>query len=210
MKCMTTFFVVLLFALNAAAEDNSLKGSVYLFAPQGEDPTPVSGYEVKLYDMQQKKALNPSVTDAYGRYAFFGIPSGRYILSIIKTGPHWRQFLWRQEVTAPGAVAPIVLPQSANIVPRASYVEVKGQKDIYDFSLWIDSPNEQKVQISKVIYVFDHPTFKTKEFTSSNQADGFKVSYRGWGCLSNVTIKIESRDVSSQIRFNMCEALKDF
>jgi hypothetical protein len=205
-----TIIVVMLCASTVTAEDTALKGTVYLYAPQAENPIPVSGYEVKLYNVKQQKSLNPSITDAYGRYAFFGIPRGKYVLSITKAGPYWRQRVWRQEVTAPGTPDPIVLPQAASIVPHASYLEVKGQKDTYDFSLWLDAPPEQKARIKKVVYLFNHPTFETKEFVSRNKADGFKVGYKGWGCLTNVTIKVKGRDTRSQISFNMCEALKDF
>jgi transcription initiation factor IIF auxiliary subunit len=101
------------------------------------------------------------------------------------------------------------LSQSANILPYAKFTKVKGKEGTYDFSLWLDVPNEQKSRIKKVTYVFNHPTFNNKVFVSNNQANGFMVSYRGWGCLSNVTIKIEGQYGVSLISLDMCGALKE-
>lgn len=204
-------FIVFFFPFTVVAGDAFLNGTVYIVSPESESPMPASSYQVKLYDTQLKKSLNPSVTDAYGRFAFFGVRKGKYLLDVVQTAKNWTHRLWRQDVTAPGTVRPIVLSQSASIIPHAKYTEVMGSKDTYDFSLWLDVPNKQKNRIKKVIYVFNHPTFKNKEFVSNNQTDGFKVGYRGWGCLSNVTIKIQGKDGGeSLILLNMCGALENF
>ncbi len=194
--------------LARAAEENPLTGTVYLYTAGKQSPTPLSGYEVRVYDPQQKKWSNPSVTDAYGRYAFYGMPKKKHVLTVGKAGKDWHQVVWQQEVAAPGIVKPIVLAQSADIVPHASYTERKGEKDSYDFSLWLDVPAEQQAGIRRVTYIFNNPTFKRKEYESRQANNGFKVEYSGWGCLEKVTIKIERQGANSYLIFKMCDALK--
>jgi hypothetical protein len=191
-----------------AAAEESIKGAVYLYAAGKQNPIPLSGYAVKLYDPEEKKWSNPSITDAYGRYAFNGVPSKKFVLTVGKTGAYWHQSVWQQEVKAPASVRPIVLPVAADIVPRASFTERKEEKDSYDFSLWLGVPEEQKAGIRRVVYIFNNPTFKQKEYESQQASDGFRIGYRGWGCLDRVIIRIELQSANSHIDFNMCEALK--
>jgi hypothetical protein len=191
----------------AGAAETALTGGVYLYAAGRQQPIPLSGYEVRLYDREKKIWLNPSITDAYGRYAFFGIAAKKYVLSVGKAGPHWRQNVWEQDVKAPGAVKPIVLSAAADIIPRASYQERSGEKNSYDFSLWLDVPEDQRQKIKSVTYVLNHPTFAQKEYASSKSEDGFRVGYRGWGCLNTVLIRIERQGAGSQITFRMCDEL---
>ena len=205
---MLTLFALLL-PINAIAEEAFVKGTVFIMNPGGKSPIPASSYEVTLYDIQKKMLLNPSVTDTFGRFAFYGVRSEKYLLDIIRRGKNWTHLFWRQEVKAPLTLEPIVLAQSASVIPRAKFSEVVGQKDRYDFALWLDVPNEQRNRIKKVTYILDHPTFKNKEYPAS-ASDNFKISYRGWGCLSNVIINIQGQGGDSSIYFDMCSALADF
>ena len=200
---------LLVAALGAAAgaEETGLTGAVYLYAAGKQQPIPLSGYEVKLYDREKKEWSNPSITDAYGRYAFFGIAAKKYVLNVSKAGPHWRQNVWEQEVKAPGAVKAIVLAAAADIIPHASYKERAGEKNSYDFKLWLDVPAEQQKKIKRVTYVLNHPTFTQKEYVSTKVPEGFPISYQGWGCLNTVTIRIERQGGGSQIIFRMCDEL---
>jgi len=191
----------------AGAQETALTGGVYLYAAGKQQPIPLSGYEVKLYDREKKEWSNSSVTDAYGRYAFIGIAAKKYVLSVSKAGPHWRQDVWEQEVRAPGSVPPIVLAAAADIIPHASYKERAGEKDSYDFSLWLDVPVEQRQKIKRVTYVLNHPTFSQKEYVSTKTQEGFPVGYQGWGCLNTVLIRIERQGGGSQITFRMCDEL---
>ncbi len=199
---------VWLFAWSGEARAAEITGTVYLYAAGKQRPTPLAGYEIKIYDLEEKKWLNTSITDASGKYAFYGIPEKQFIMTVGKSGAVWQQVEWQQEVSAPGVVKPIVLAQTADIVPHAAYTERKGEKDKYDFSLWLDVPAEQQAGIQRVVYTFNNPTFKQKEYASTDAASGFKVGYTGWGCLDTVHIKIERRGVNSYIIFKMCDALK--
>jgi len=94
---------------------------------------------------------------------------------------------------------------SARALPELTTTE--GQQ-IYDFSLWLGLPGADKGRIRKVSYEFNHPTFRQKTMVSSNAEDGFKVGYRGWGCLNSVIITLVLRDVPAErIDFDMCRAL---
>lgn len=103
-----------------------------------------------------------------------------------------------------------VLPFAAVAVPVATseLISKGGRKPTYRFSISLTIPPERKDQVAKVVYAFDHPTFKTKTMESSDPSTNFQVSYLGWGALENVTITIDTRDGrTEQIPFNMAHAL---
>ncbi len=100
----------------------SLSGTLYRYEPANRKapPPPLPGYRVYLYSRQANRWIGPSITDSYGRYAFYDISYGTYLLRIYPTGyrgeanqgqsdqsvqPH----IWQQEVKVPGKVKPIVL-----------------------------------------------------------------------------------------------------
>ncbi len=100
----------------------SLTGALYRYEPANPKaaPPPLPGYRVYLYSRQANRWIGPSITDSYGRYAFYDVDSGTYLLRIYPTGyrgeadqsqvtqavqPH----IWQQEVRVPGTVKPIVL-----------------------------------------------------------------------------------------------------
>ena len=153
-------FIILLFSSFAQAEVISLKGSLYLYNPDGKTPLPLSGYMVSLYNIRSKKFLNQSVTDSYGRYAFYGVSEGEYLLRVYMTGSHWQQQVWQQKVQAPSVIQSIVLPPLVRVEPNATYEEIKDLKDTYNFKLWVDVPQDKKGDISKVVYYFNHSSFK--------------------------------------------------
>lgn len=110
------------------------------------------------------------------------------------------------EERANAALAEIMKPRvEAKPVPG-----VRGYKDlqIYDFSLWLDVPAAWKEKITQVTYEFNHPSFRDKTQTSDDRSTGFRVGYRGWGCLHIVTITITTTDgSSSRFDFDMCKEL---
>lgn len=103
------------------------------------------------------------------------------------------------------------LPLITVVKPRATAVPSKTGRasvPLYDFSLWVDVPENRKSEIVSVEYEFNHPTFRQKTQQSSNAEDGFKVSYSGWGCLRSVLVRIHLRQGGVQtIDFDMCEAV---
>ena len=100
-----------------------------------------------------------------------------------------------------------------SIRPRASATEVAGvygDRQIYDFRLWLDASANLKQQIDKVSYTFDHPPFRNKVQESTDPSNEFEVRYRGWGCLYVVTIDVLLKDGrSEEIYFEMCGVLKE-
>ncbi len=82
------------------------------------------------------------------------------------------------------------------------------QGPLYNFSVFINADQSTIGSIESVTYLFDHPTFMRKTQTSDDPSDNFKVGYLGWGCLTNVSAKVQFRSgEQSEIEFNMCQSL---
>jgi hypothetical protein len=79
---------------------------------------------------------------------------------------------------------------------------------LYDFSVFINAARSTIDAIERVTYLFDHPTFRRKTQTSTDPSNNFKVGYLGWGCLTNVSAKVQFESgEESEIKFNMCQSL---
>jgi hypothetical protein len=101
--------LVVLFLLMAApaarAQTGNLYGVLYRQNPGGSHPVPLSNYEIHLY-AKSTGWIGPSLTDGFGKYAFYNVPPGRYLMRI----QFRNRQVWQQEVQVPGTVSPIVLP----------------------------------------------------------------------------------------------------
>lgn len=99
-----------------------------------------------------------------------------------------------------------------SIQPKASskYVPDFGTasgRPFYDYTLWLEVPADLNGKIKSVQYKLDHPSFARKTVSSYNEADGFAVGYRGWGCIAYIKITIFLTDGTAQpINFNACKA----
>lgn len=104
-----------------------------------------------------------------------------------------------------------LFPMSALVKPRASSKPVRDAwYKAFDFSVWVDVPAERKSEIRRVVYTFDHPTFKNKTQTSKDASTGFRVGYRGWGCLTRMVITLEmANGEKTPLDFDMCSALRE-
>jgi hypothetical protein len=111
------------FGLVALNQKLSLSGALYLYEPANPKAPPLPGYRAYLYSSQSKRWIGPSITDNYGRYAFYDVTPGTYLLRIYPPGyrgkPNQSQsvqsvqpHVWQQEVRVPGKVKPIVLKRS--------------------------------------------------------------------------------------------------
>lgn len=81
-------------------------------------------------------------------------------------------------------------------------------KPVYNFAVYVKSPEATLAGISSVRYRFDHATFRQKEYVAKNRAERFAVSYTGWGCLSKVAVTVKLADGTEQeFDFNMCRSL---
>ena len=91
--------------------------------------------------------------------------------------------------------------------PGVSYMPNVSPEYIY--SLFLNVVDTLKNKILKVDYYLNDPTFKQKHYISENPLDSFKISYRGWGCLDNVSIFISKNDnTNDTLYFRMCDNLK--
>ncbi len=92
----------------ASAQQVSLTGSIYRYRGERENPVPLPNYRVFLRRSADGAWTGPILTDGLGRFAFYGLKSGPYLLKIYRTADN-RSQVWQQEVAVPGHVKPIVL-----------------------------------------------------------------------------------------------------
>jgi len=96
------------------------------------------------------------------------------------------------------------------IVAQTKAVKLHGVTDpegrqIYDFSIWLQIPVLLKDKITKVEYFFHHPSMLKKMRESTEVSNGYSVSYRGWGCLTAIDIKVHLNDGEIYgLVFNQC------
>ena len=99
--------------------------------------------------------------------------------------------------------------------PKAIFAQTKAVKldgiidsagrQIYDFSVWLQIPVLVKDKITKVEYFFDHPSMLKKMRESMEGSNGYSVSYRGWGCLNPIDIRIHLNDSEIyELVFDQC------
>lgn len=100
-----------------------------------------------------------------------------------------------------------------SIKPKSKAVAIPGIFDsqgrqVYDFTIWLTSSQFTLNRIAKATFKFSHGSFILTDRESSDKSNGFLVSYRGWGCLTLVTVTIEFEDGEEETLFyNMCEEL---
>lgn len=82
-------------------------GSIFVYDPSGSHPTPALGYKVYLFN-RSTNWIGPSVTDSYGRFAFYNIPYNIYLLRVYYRNPEDSPF--EEQINVPGPINPIVLP----------------------------------------------------------------------------------------------------
>jgi len=67
-------------------------------------------------------------------------------------------------------------------------------RPLYDFSIWLKLPEFRKSEIKKVRYHFDNPSAILKDRYADNPANGFSISYRGWGCFPDIRVTLTTAD----------------
>ncbi len=100
---------VLSAGIEAGPASVSLSGAVYQRQPQGDRPSPIPQCRVYLLDAASGAWIGPVPTDSYGRFAFYDLRSGGYVLKVFKPRDGKRP-AWQQQVTTPSRLPPIVLP----------------------------------------------------------------------------------------------------
>ncbi len=190
----------------------SVSGSVYWFNTSGERSKPCRQWPVRL---MPATAVGPgdtvaTKTDAFGQYAFYGVPAGNYKLEISRGFGR----VFQEQVKVPQTVAPIVLPprlpavaDSVNPIRVHSDYEVLGPKR-YRFKLWTEVPPEWKALVSKVVYHMDHPSFTQKELFGTDPKMDFEADYVGWGCLEKVSVEVVFPQDVWNLTFPFCADLQ--
>jgi hypothetical protein len=106
----------------------------------------------------------------------------------------------RQLVQATRELAPV----ASWVRPRASVVQQGPNQFV--FSLWVDTDRPDAIQ--RVTYELNHPSFRDRQLVSSDAASGFRVQYRGWGCLERVVVRVvTAAGATAPIDFDMCKSL---
>jgi hypothetical protein len=63
-------------------------------------------------------------------------------------------------------------------------------------------------EIEKVVYDYNHESFKIRYVTVTDGSDSYRTGYNGWGCLDGLTATIYFKDGTTElIEINMCDEL---
>ncbi len=106
LRAILFLFLLLAIVPLATAQPPSITGSVHVYNPSGQRPYPAGGYEVFLWFGRMWSF--PVVTDSYGRFAFYNVRPGSYLLRIYNRN---RVQVWEQNIIVPIQLTPIVLPR---------------------------------------------------------------------------------------------------
>ncbi len=205
-KANSLFYIsIFIITICGSVVADDFSGSVFLHNPYGEHVLPGGGYLVYMYHYETQTWLNPSITDSYGRFAFYKVPNGKYLLQVYEYSENYRKLVWKEDVTSDQLLKPMIVLSSIKIIPKASYNPIQGQQKLYSFSLWLES--DSLSSIDSVSYYFDHPSFIKKYQKSNNPQRNFLVSYTGWGCLKMIKITVWRNGESSVIELNHCTSL---
>lgn len=92
---------------------------------------------------------------------------------------------------------------AANFRPYALKEPIRDGRNYYTFGFNIDE--KVRNSVSKIVYVYDHPSFYNKYVTSTT-APNFTNSYEGWGCLKNMrAIVYFTNGTTLSIPFDGCQ-----
>lgn len=96
-----------------------------------------------------------------------------------------------------------IVTRNRNLILSGIFDNKKRQ--IYDYSIWLEVPILLKDKIIKVVYNFPDSSMFKKVRESAESANGYSVSYRGWGCFSNMEVNIHLKDKNIHtFSFNQC------
>jgi hypothetical protein len=75
---------------------------------------------------------------------------------------------------------------------------VETKKRGYKFNISVNADAETKSKIDKVEYFIDHPSFKIKNYSSSDPGTNFSMSYFGWGAVDEVIVTVKLKNGTTQ------------
>lgn len=95
-----------------------------------------------------------------------------------------------------------------DIQPVVTAVPNKNQQGYYTFNIQLRGIESVKSKIVKVVYDFNHSSFKNRYQTISNGINNFQTSYNGWGCLRGLGVTIYfDNNTSKTYNVDMCSLL---
>ncbi|AEA45718.1 pYEATS domain-containing protein [Fluviicola taffensis] len=95
-----------------------------------------------------------------------------------------------------------------DIHPIVTAVPKTNQSGYYNFDIRLRGVENVKDRIVKVVYDFNHPTFKNRYITVTDKTNSFRVGYDGWGCLRGLGATVYFDDNTSKtFSINMCDIL---
>ena len=77
---ITGIFIFMAFTLPLSADTNTVHGSLVRLSPHG--PYPAVNVRLTLFSPSMKQRSAPAYSDRDGRYSFFNVPAGPYLLEI--------------------------------------------------------------------------------------------------------------------------------
>jgi hypothetical protein len=82
------------------------------------------------------------------------------------------------------------------------------EAQLYDFSFWIDVPNNRKNDIKEIRFL-RLAGEKLRPLVGTEPSNGFSDGYLGWGCFRTVDVTIVEKDTAEETtkRINQCELL---
>lgn len=94
------------------------------------------------------------------------------------------------------------------IHPMVTAVPRTDKQGYYKFDIRLRGVESVKHRIVKVVYDFNHPSFKNRFVTVTNKNNGFSTGYDGWGCLYGLGATIYFDDNSTEtFSIDMCDIL---
>lgn len=94
------------------------------------------------------------------------------------------------------------------IHPIVTAIPKEDKEGYYKFDIRLRGVENVKDHIVKVVYDFNHPSFKNRYVTVTDKNNGFRTGYDGWGCLYGLgaTIYFDD-DTFETFSIDMCELL---
>jgi len=172
-------------------------------------------------DESERKWSGPFLTDGKGEFSFKTEP-GPLLLRAYKRHPLWRTLLWERRTAAGSQI------EKEEIAPDPAYEPLAEVRDLpedpfkrKEFVLGLNVRESAAEEIAEVRYFFDSPKFREGQtdpyyqgrqpvLRSRDPRVGFRVSYKGDGCLQTVTITVTYKDDTKPltIDFAHCGAVK--
>ncbi|HYN19618.1 MAG TPA: 5'-nucleotidase C-terminal domain-containing protein, partial [Thermoanaerobaculia bacterium] len=171
-------------------------------------------------DESDRKWSKPFLTNERGEFSFTTKP-GPLVLRAYKRYSLWRTLLWERQTTAGSRL------EEEDISPDPAYEPLAEVRDLpgdpfkrKEVVLGLNVPDSAAEEIAEVRYFFDGPEFREGQtdpyyegrqpvLRSRDPGVGFRVSYKGKGCLNTVAITVSYQDGSRPltIDFAHCTAV---